>query len=116
MLRKLFVLYTGAWLAGSRFYRQGRHSGVAQNGLGGGWVTEVSKQRGRIYPHPSAAARGLWGRSQSLKRDLFASGRLSYSLEAGCLSDSDGGAYLRHSSGPVRVTQTACSNHPNGPV
>ena len=26
MLRKLFVLYTGAWLAGSRFYRQGRHS------------------------------------------------------------------------------------------
>ena len=65
MLRKLFVLYTGAWLAGSRFYRQGRHSGVAQNGLGG-WagLTEVAKQRAGIYPHPSAAARELWGRSQ----------------------------------------------------
>ena len=39
--------------------------GGAQNGGGwGGWVTEVSKQRAGIYPHPSAAARELWGRSQ----------------------------------------------------
>ena len=37
--------------------------GSHRMGWGAG-LTEVAKQRAGIYPHPSAAARELWGRSQ----------------------------------------------------
>ena len=55
------------WPGADSIGRGGTSQGFRLAHSRAGWLaglTEVAKQRAGIYPHPSAAARELWGRSQ----------------------------------------------------